>query len=115
INADVPRASRNLSAANRGATMTAERRFVIELGDIVAVTLECKTCKTRLTRPPKEVNARDLHACPGCHHPWWEPPIEKLGPPRSPFADFLGALSSIGDVADQVGFRLLLEVEEPRS
>jgi hypothetical protein len=50
--------------------MTVEHRIVVGLGDIRAVTLECKTCGARLSLAPEALTRNNLWKCPSCPAEW---------------------------------------------
>lgn len=52
--------------------MTVERRLLLGLADIFAVTFECKRCGVRLTLAPDKVSVDALQRCPGpgCSAEW---------------------------------------------
>lgn len=98
--------------------MTAERRLVVGLGDIRAVTLECKRCRARITRLPDDKQLEIYTSCPSCNHPWWSwPPGHLMRPLPSAFNDLVKALRDARELQgqdDAVGFQLLLEFDEPK-
>jgi hypothetical protein len=97
--------------------MTVERRIVLKLTDIKAVSLECIKCGRRLTSKPDD--PKTLHTCP-CGQTW-----QFSGPDipadANPFNQFLLALrDSLASLAREkeqgrpsAGFHVLLEVDEP--
>ena len=96
--------------------MTVERRIVLKLTDIKAVSLECIKCGRRFTSKPDD--PKTLHTCP-CGQTWQfsgpEIPVD-----AKPFNQFLLALrdsllmlASEKDKGPSAGFRVLLEVDEP--
>ena len=93
--------------------MTIERKIIIGIEDIKAVTFECTACLSRLSVNPERIGPKPLK-CPHCQQNWsW---IEgRSGTSASPFVSFtesierLRALATNGDVS--VGFRILLQFD----
>jgi len=87
--------------------MVIERRMVVGIEDIKAVSFECTSCKARLTRSPDSMEVP--FTCPHCGAQWrghepMEPPIVRI---------------VVGIVqlrkTPQKGFKLLFEFEEPKA
>lgn len=97
--------------------MTVERRFVVGLKDIRAVTLECKKCDARLSMKPEAMANAGPWECPFCTHKW----LSDSTTPGKHFISsamlLLRALSpSLVEEDDKaVGVRILLEFDEPTS
>jgi DNA-directed RNA polymerase subunit RPC12/RpoP len=86
--------------------MTIERRFVVSLADVKAVTLRCESCGTRITYKPSD-DVDIPVACP-LNHRWESHAAGNRGP----------ALRLINALQDSLkgtrqGFELLLEFEAP--
>ncbi|MBZ5558766.1 MAG: hypothetical protein LAO77_15960 [Acidobacteriia bacterium] len=92
--------------------MTIERRLVVGLNDIKAISLECKSCKRRTTSAP-ELLTTIPHAC-ACGASWR--PAQKPEPDiDDDFVKFLKTVQSLR-VLDQkgaLGVSVLFEFEEP--
>lgn len=98
--------------------MTFERRIVVGLEDIVAVTFECanKQCHSRLTISPDKLT--DLpQRCPRCSQQWIPPDPSTYSAVDAPFSNFLRGITDIRTVVrtNPIGVRILLEFEEPKS
>ena len=94
--------------------MTVERRLVVGLGDIRAVTFECKSCSARLTLAPDKVDPDGLTRCPSCGTTWWTTPTSgKVMTPNSRIFTFLSAIGPMRELQAEIGFTLLLEFDEP--
>ncbi|KKL67707.1 hypothetical protein LCGC14_2132310 [marine sediment metagenome] len=94
--------------------MTVEHRLVVGLQDIKAVTLVCKHCEGRY------VMSKDISItvnCPICGATWLVVPTAVTRRVPSPFHDFVEALNAlrIAQNHEDVGFRLLLEFDDPSS
>lgn len=55
--------------------MTHQNRHLIELSDLLAFTLTCKSCGSSVSLPvsgivAKAIKANRLGACPSCDEPW---------------------------------------------
>jgi hypothetical protein len=100
--------------------MTLEHRMVVGLGDIRAVTLECKKCGARLTLSPEKLTERSLNQCPMCRDIWLEPTHVSTTTHASEFLRFLLLLGD-AQKAQQKGsdsearVRVLLELDVPPS
>jgi hypothetical protein len=95
--------------------MTVERRFVVGLADIRAITLECVRCGLRLTMLPDNVDSEKLGQCPACRQVWLPTGGQVLAP-RSAAATLVWSLKGAREEqadAPSLGVRVLLEFEEP--
>ncbi len=95
--------------------MTFERKIVVGLEEIRAITFECHQCKSRLTVSPDDI--RDIPiACPHCNFSWRLPedpsrgaePAHRRKILRLEFKEL-----KIRFGADVIGFKILLEFDEP--
>ena len=99
--------------------MTSERRIVVGLGDIRAVTFECKSCGVRVSYQPDDSHLMPVNTnCPACNEDWWTTSTTRgsvFGTQADIVANLLTGLQGVRKLADQksVGFRLLLEYDEP--
>lgn len=97
--------------------MTIERRLVVGLDDIKAVTFECLKCKARTTIPSGAV--REIpRVCNSCNELWRTQDIATLvttsGPAAQAFIESVRTMQiMIREKKDQ--FRILLEFDEPKS
>ena len=95
--------------------VTFERKIVVGLEEIRAITFECHQCKSRLTVSPDDI--RDIPtACPHCNFSWRlpeDPQAASVGSPPKNFAFGIKELK-IRFGADVIGFKILLEFDEPR-
>jgi len=94
--------------------VTFERKIVVGLEEIRAISFECHQCKTRLTVSPDDI--RDIPtACPHCSFSWRLPEDAKAGPVASAAKNFAFGISElkIRFGADVIGFKILLEFDEP--
>ena len=95
--------------------MTFERKIVVGLEEIRAVSFECHKCSSRLTVSPDDI--RDIPAaCPHCNFSWRLPEDPNVEPTVSPLKSFAFGIREvkIRFGADVVGFKILLEFDEPR-
>lgn len=98
--------------------MTVEHRLVVGLGDIRAVTLECKHCGARLSHSPEGLKRGDLWKCPSCHRDWLSDSLVHSQRPTSDLALFLLTLSASRKTQQEgtdsaVGVRVFLEFDAP--
>ena len=94
--------------------MTFERKIVVGLEEIRAITFECHKCKSRLMVSPDDI--RDIPiACPHCNFSWRLPEDPSAVPSGSlPKAFAFGIRElKIRFGADVIGFKILLEFDEP--
>jgi len=94
--------------------VTFERKIVVGLEEIRAITFECHKCKSRLTVSPDDI--RDIPiACPHCNFSWRLPEDPSAVPSGSlPKAFAFGIRElKIRFGADVIGFKILLEFDEP--
>ena len=91
--------------------MTVERRIIVGLDDIKAVSFECLKCPFKISASPDKVIEIPMHCANG--HDWFmgqEFPM--LSPLPQMFTDSLARLRFL--VAQgTMGFRILLELAEP--
>jgi hypothetical protein len=95
--------------------VTFERKIVVGLEEIRAITFECHKCKSRLTVSPEDI--RDIPAaCPHCNFSWRLPEDAAVMPAGSPPKVFAFGIRElkIRFGADVIGFKILLEFDEPR-
>lgn len=95
--------------------MTVERRLVVGLEDIKAITFECIKCKSRLTLLPETTDWPDR--CIQCGQEWI--PLKATSPsskPSSPVTFMLGGLQRLRALMQDTtaGVRVLFEIEEPK-
>jgi hypothetical protein len=103
--------------------MTVERKIVVGLDDLRALTFECKDCRSRVTvspdqaRVPQRILLRLGERCPNCGREWVRyPPPEN----RVTLSNHVNLIDAIGKIrAQEKGsdewpkFRVLLEFDEP--
>jgi hypothetical protein len=96
-------------------SVTFERKIVVGLEEIRAISFECHKCKSRLTVSPDDI--RDIpSACPHCNFSWRLPEDSNAVPVASPPRNFAVGIREIRIRfgADVIGFKILLEFDEPR-
>lgn len=99
--------------------MTVEHRYVVGLGDIRAVTLECKTktCRARVTVSTDKIETLLIgdRNCPACGCRWFSPSTAIVENRTMGVVKFLAALKAAqeSEHEDAVGARVLLEFNEP--
>ena len=94
--------------------MTYEHRLIVDLREIKSIVFECSKCKTRVAITPDDLR-RPPDACPSGHAWLWNVPMEYRGA-DSPFIGFLSGLNALRNpLVEQVGFKIYLEFEEPKS
>jgi hypothetical protein len=98
--------------------MTFERRIVVGLDDIRAVTLECVNvnCGSRLTISPDKLENLPQR-CPRCAQQWIPPEPSNFTNADSAFPNFLRGIAQIRTFIKNnlLGVKILLEFEEPKS
>jgi hypothetical protein len=95
--------------------VTFERKIVVGLEEIRAISFECHKCKSRLTASPDDI--RDIpSACPHCNFAWRLPEDPNASAIASPPRNFAMGIREIRIRfgADVIGFKILLEFDEPR-
>lgn len=92
--------------------MTAEVKYFLDLGDILAVQLECSACKVRSSFPLSRLN-HVPYDCPHCKADWTLPDTDVA----KTTSDFLVSLGRMAKVLQGQRFKLSLEVncEKPES
>jgi hypothetical protein len=92
--------------------MTVERRIVVGLEDIKAVSFECKKCRMRITSVPDDI--KEIPEFCRCGQAWESFDPEGYKTARSPFAAFVKAIGKIRDQLgnNAIGYRILLEFDE---
>jgi hypothetical protein len=95
--------------------MTVERKIVVGLDDIQAVTFECGKCHSRITVPPDDI--RDIPCqCARCGQPWLVSEPSRYETIADPAVNFTKGIQTIRTLVQNkaMGFRILLEFPEPR-
>ena len=93
--------------------MTAEVKYFLDLGDILAVQLECSGCKVRSSFPIQKLSKVPV-VCPHCKQVEWVKPDTDLDQTTS---SFLVSLGRMAEILKAQNFTMSLEVnyEEPES
>jgi ribosomal protein S27E len=98
--------------------MTVERRMIVGIDDIKAVTFECLNCKTRTTVP--SASLRDVpRTCNSCSTIWWtnadaSAHVLISGPASIGFIQAIVTLNVLIR-ENKMAFRILLEFDEPKA
>jgi hypothetical protein len=93
--------------------MSFEHKIVVSLDEIKAIIFECNECNAKIAMSPGTIERPPI-ACPRGHAWDWDTPDE-FDPSLSPFVSFIKLLKGTrNSVSQGVGFRILLELEEPR-
>ena len=98
--------------------MTIERKIVVGLEDVQAISFECmgKGCGYRVTMSPDKAE-RIPESCGQCGLRWWpENPYGHISEKAWPFAKLLESLRAIRgwiNSGSPLGFKILLEFKEP--
>jgi hypothetical protein len=88
--------------------MTFERKTVVGLDDIVAISFECKQCRTRVTMSPD--NLRIPPRCQLCDCEWISGVPSNYAATTSAHANFVNAIKQIRkQLENGAPFRILLE------
>jgi hypothetical protein len=91
--------------------MTVERKWILKLKDVKAITFQCARCEGRISVSPTERGFQWPATCPMGHR--WE--FYETERKHSRDARFLIALQDIVTATDQEsGFNVLLEFDEPK-
>jgi hypothetical protein len=91
--------------------MTFERKIVAGLGDIKAVSFECKRCLARLTVSPDKMELP--MQCPACRERWVFTSGDYNAVSASPYENFITSLGRVRLLlANGAPFRILLEFSE---
>jgi len=103
--------------------VTIERKCVIALNDIKAVSFECtsSSCGARLSISPENINRTGIgraipFRCPSCNEEWRDksPAQIEKGMMMTAPEEFIAALLKLTDKNCRVyGFRIFLEIEQP--
>lgn len=94
--------------------MTIERKIVIGLEDIRAVSFECVKCHAKVSVPPDNIG--DVPSrCEHCRQPWNVMNLQQFETFTSPFVGFVNCIGKIRLLGhEHSGFKILLEFEEPK-
>jgi hypothetical protein len=90
--------------------MTIERRILVKLQDILAISLQCKKCAYKISMSPDKVVAVPKF-CPEEHDWFLGAQNANLAAPFIAFADALARLRN----QESFGFDVVLEIEEPKA
>lgn len=93
--------------------MTIERKIVVGLEDIKAVSFQCEKCEYRVTMSPDNVQGIPNH-CPNGHD-WAQG--ENIAMHVPPLLQFTTTLAKLRMLLGQkaIGFRILFEFDEPKA
>jgi hypothetical protein len=93
--------------------MTFERKIVVGIDDIAAISLECNECKRRITFSPDNP-MKSSNGC-SCGHPWITKDALSLSAPESPFVLLFEAIKVIRTLVHNksYGVTILLDYKEP--
>jgi hypothetical protein len=97
--------------------MTSERKIVVGLEDIKAITFECtkEKCAARVSvSPSKQIDVP--HTCPQCGSEWRTGRKQQHTFTESAVEKLTGALADLSTVGREhpLGYRVLFEFEEPK-
>jgi len=96
--------------------MTFERKIIVGIEDISAVSFECNGCKAKTTLMPDKLPPEIPYSCKHCGHTWRASVIDAPDVTRATFESFTRSMVSIRTLLREkaLGFRILLEFDEPR-
>jgi hypothetical protein len=86
--------------------MTADVKYFLELGDILAIQLECSNCHVRSSFPVSKLR-RMPHECPHCKTDWVFPETDE----EKAISAFLASLGRVADALKGRAFKMSLEVD----
>ena len=96
--------------------MTVERKILVGIGDIKAVTFECLKCHARTTVPSNSL--REIpSACSSCNTVWYvdiKKHVTTSGPAEQAFIDAIRTLQDLIREKKEP-FRILLEFDAPKA
>jgi hypothetical protein len=92
--------------------MTVERKIVVGLTDIKAISFQCDNCEYRITMSPDKVSQLPASCLNG--HRWISGEVGMIALP--PLLLFGNTISKLRTLAEQkaLGFKILLEFDEPK-
>jgi hypothetical protein len=91
--------------------MTFERKIVVGLDDIAAVSFECKQCQTRVTMLPDDIQVPQR--CQKCDSVWIIGDPSNYQSVTSPHMNFINAIGQIRKhLKNGAPFKILLEFNE---
>lgn len=92
--------------------MTFERKIVVGVDDIAAISLECNECKRRITFSPDNP-IKSPNVC-SCGHPWIPKEALSLSAPDSPFVLLFETIQVIRTLTrnKSYGVSILLDYKE---
>jgi hypothetical protein len=92
--------------------MVIERRILVDLEDIRAISFQCGKCEYRITMSPDKVQGVPRN-CPNGHD-WAQGENQAMVVP--PLLQFTTTLATLRTLLGQktLGFRILLELDEPK-
>jgi hypothetical protein len=108
--------------------MTFDRKIIVGIEDIKSVTLECSHCQVRMTFSPDSVSIPNNCPNPSCNKIWVSPQFPHANPfptteSKTPVQiKLIQAIAGVRHRSEEnkierpkepIGFRILLEFEEP--
>ncbi len=95
--------------------MTIERRILVGLRDIKALSFECNKCHARISVSP-DAGKVPAYQCPECEHPWRGSDAYTNKEVTTPYVALVKAISTLRSLNNNAeGFTILLEFEEPKA
>jgi hypothetical protein len=97
--------------------MTSERKIIVGIEDIKAITFECTKdqCRARISLSPN-VQADAPHACPQCGVEWRTGVKQRHDFTESAVQKLTGAVADLTAIkrTNPLNYRVLFEFEEPK-
>jgi len=87
--------------------------LLVELSDVLAVTCECRQCKTRVSMSLDTVAVDKLRRCPSCGQLWIDDERANGTTFAHSTARLVVELRRSNAERDSLGFRLILEFAQP--
>jgi DNA replicative helicase MCM subunit Mcm2 (Cdc46/Mcm family) len=99
--------------------MTIERKVIFGLEDIKALVFECNECSARVSISPRDGKSINMPSkCPQCPQKWLALDLAQHDSVGSPVTNLISSIERLraipAVVLKEMGFRILLEFDEPK-
>lgn len=90
--------------------MATDDRITIDVGDLLAIQVECLECGTAVSYPPSKWDPQAIIRCPTCMTYWWQGDTG----PRWVWDNLVKGLMGLRDLKkEEEPFRLRFQVRRP--
>lgn len=96
--------------------MTVEDRYILDVGDLKSLRIDCKHCNTSLSFQIADRKSKLPETCPGCHETWHYGGSAQEAQIVNGIAELLRTAAQMADAkppARESSFRVRFEMDRP--